>query len=83
MKRRRLNLNFLDAQKSVCGVDIAWADGASHQYHFNISVSTDGTYGEKQGKSKAKVYGKRNSGEGEVLVRVTPTRILAEKDIAT
>jgi PPOX class probable F420-dependent enzyme len=34
------------------------------------------------GKSKAKVYGKRNSGEGEVLVRITPTRILAEKDIA-
>ena len=34
------------------------------------------------GKSKAKTYGKRNSGEGEVLVRITPTRILAEKDIA-
>jgi PPOX class probable F420-dependent enzyme len=33
-------------------------------------------------KSKAKAYGKRNSGEGEVLVRITPTRILAEKDIA-
>ena len=34
------------------------------------------------GKSKAKAYGKRNSGEGEVLVRITPTSILAEKDIA-
>ena len=33
------------------------------------------------GKSKAKAYGKRNSGEGEVLVRITPTRILAVKDI--
>jgi PPOX class probable F420-dependent enzyme len=34
------------------------------------------------GKSKAQVYGKRNSGEGEVLVRITPKRIIAEKDIA-
>lgn len=34
------------------------------------------------GKSKAKAYGKRNSGEGEVLVRMTPTRIVAEKDVA-
>jgi len=34
------------------------------------------------GKSKAKAYGKRNSGEGEVLVRITPTRILTERDIA-
>jgi PPOX class probable F420-dependent enzyme len=34
------------------------------------------------GKSKAQEYGKRNSGEGEVLVRITPKRIIAEKDIA-
>jgi len=34
------------------------------------------------GKSKAQVYGKRNSGEGEVLVRITPKRIIAGKDIA-
>ena len=34
------------------------------------------------GKSKAKEYGKRNSGEGEVLVRITPKRIIAEKDVA-
>jgi len=33
------------------------------------------------GKSKAEAYGKRNSGEGEVLVRIMPTRIIAEKDI--
>ncbi len=33
----------LGAQKSVCSVDIAWADGASRQYSFVISVSTDGT----------------------------------------
>jgi hypothetical protein len=34
------------------------------------------------GKSKAQEYGKRNSGVGEVLVRITPKRIIAEKDIA-
>jgi PPOX class probable F420-dependent enzyme len=34
------------------------------------------------GKRKAEGYGKRNSGEGEVLVRIMPTRIITEKDIA-
>jgi hypothetical protein len=29
--------------KSVCSVDIAWADGSSHPYLFDVSVSTDGT----------------------------------------
>ena len=33
----------LGAQKSICSVDIAWADGASRQYNFVMSVSTDGT----------------------------------------
>lgn len=33
-------------------------------------------------KINAEAYGKRNSEEGEVLVRIKPTRILAEKDIA-
>jgi hypothetical protein len=34
------------------------------------------------GKDNAEAYGKRNSTEGEILVRITPTRIIAEKDIA-
>ena len=34
------------------------------------------------GKRNAKAYGKRNSTEGAVLVRVKPTEIIAEKDIA-
>ena len=34
------------------------------------------------GKSNAKAYGKRNSTEGVVLVRVKPTKIIAEKDVA-
>jgi PPOX class probable F420-dependent enzyme len=35
------------------------------------------------GKKNAEVYGRRNSGEGAVLVRINPTRIIAEKDIAS
>jgi PPOX class probable F420-dependent enzyme len=34
------------------------------------------------GKENAELYGRRNSSEGEVLVRIKPTRIIAEKDIA-
>jgi hypothetical protein len=33
----------LGGLKSVCSVDIAWADGSSHPYLFDVSVSTDGT----------------------------------------
>jgi PPOX class probable F420-dependent enzyme len=34
------------------------------------------------GKDKAEDYGRRNSAEGEVLVRIKAKRIIAEKDIA-
>jgi hypothetical protein len=34
------------------------------------------------GKDEAEAYGKRNSGEDEVVVRIKPSKILAEKDIA-
>jgi PPOX class probable F420-dependent enzyme len=34
------------------------------------------------GKKNAEAYGRRNSGEGAVLVQIKPTRIIAEKDIA-
>jgi len=34
------------------------------------------------GKDKAEDYGRRNSTEGEVLVRIKPTKIIAAKDIA-
>ena len=33
------------------------------------------------GKDNAEAYGKRNSEEGLVLVRIKPTRIIAEKDM--
>ena len=35
------------------------------------------------GKDNAEAYGKRNSEEGLVLVQIKPTRIIAEKDIAS
>jgi PPOX class probable F420-dependent enzyme len=34
------------------------------------------------GKENAEKYGKRNAGEGEVLVRVKPNKIIAHRDIA-
>ena len=34
------------------------------------------------GKENAELYGRRNSTEDEVLVRIKPKRIIAEKDIA-
>jgi hypothetical protein len=34
------------------------------------------------GKDNAEAFGRRNSTEGEVVVRVKPTRIIAEKNIA-
>jgi hypothetical protein len=34
------------------------------------------------GKENADEYGRRNSGEGSVLVRITPERIIGEKDTA-
>ena len=34
------------------------------------------------GKENAELYGRRNSTEGEVLVRISPTRIIGEKDVA-
>jgi PPOX class probable F420-dependent enzyme len=34
------------------------------------------------GKDNAEAYGKRNSGEDEVVIRIKPTKIMAEKNIA-
>ena len=34
------------------------------------------------GKSDAKAYGERNGTEGAILVRINPTKVIAEKDIA-
>ncbi|MGA9841405.1 MAG: PPOX class F420-dependent oxidoreductase [Nitrososphaeraceae archaeon] len=34
------------------------------------------------GRNDAEVYGKRNSGKGELLIRVKPTKIFGQKNIA-
>ena len=34
------------------------------------------------GKKNARAYGERNSGEDEMLVRIIPTKIIAEKNVA-
>lgn len=34
------------------------------------------------GKKRAKTYGEVNGGEGAVLVRIKPTKVIAEKDIS-
>lgn len=38
--------------------------------------------GKYMGEDQAEAYGERNSSEGEIIVRITPTKILAYKDIA-
>ena len=54
----------LGALKSVCGVDIAWADGATRQYSFMIAVSTDGT-------SFTNVFSGKSKGTGTSPERYT------------
>jgi hypothetical protein len=39
--------------------------------------------GRYMGKKNAEAYGRRNSGKGAVLVQINPTKIIAEKDIAS
>jgi len=39
--------------------------------------------GRYMGADLAEAYGKRNGVEGELLVRITPTRIIFEKDVAS
>ena len=34
------------------------------------------------GNKKAKEYGKRNSSEGELLIKIKPTKVIGQKDIA-
>jgi PPOX class probable F420-dependent enzyme len=39
--------------------------------------------GRYMGEQMAEAYGKRNAVEGELLVRITPTRVIFKKDIAS
>lgn len=38
--------------------------------------------GRYMGEAQAEAYGKRNSVEGELVIRVQPTKIIAKKDVA-
>ena len=80
-----------DSRVSIC------VDDQTPQFSFVIIDGTAKIFRYKQkellkwatriaerymGKEKAEAYGKRNSGEDEVVIRIKPTKILAEKDIA-
>jgi PPOX class probable F420-dependent enzyme len=39
--------------------------------------------GRYMGEDRAEAYGLRNSGEGDILVRITPTKIIFQRDIAS
>jgi hypothetical protein len=34
------------------------------------------------GKEQAEAFGRRNAVEGELLLRITPTKVVAENDVA-
>jgi hypothetical protein len=34
------------------------------------------------GYNRAEEYGRRNSSEGELLIKIKPTKVISEKDIA-
>lgn len=34
------------------------------------------------GKDKAEEYGRRNSSEGELLIKIKPIKVIGEKDVA-
>jgi PPOX class probable F420-dependent enzyme len=52
---------------------------AGHPYLLRWVTSIGGRY---MGPERADEYGRRNAVPGELLVRVTPTKILAHKNIA-
>lgn len=45
-------------------------------YHWAARIA-----GRYMGEAVAEAYGKRNSGEGEVLVRITPSKIISYRDV--
>ncbi len=45
-------------------------------YHWAARIA-----GRYVGEDKAEAYGKRNSGEGEVLVRIAPSKIISYRDV--
>ena len=80
-----------DSRVSICVDDqtppfsfvVVYGTAKIHRYKqrelFRFATKIAQRY---MGREKAELYGRRNSTEGEVLVRMKPTRIIAEKDIA-
>jgi hypothetical protein len=46
-------------------------------------MASNARYRPTWGRENAEDYGRRNSGEGAVLIRVTPTKIIGEKNTAS
>jgi PPOX class probable F420-dependent enzyme len=80
-----------DSRVSICVDDqtppfsfvVVYGTAKIHRYKerelFRFATKIAQRY---MGKENAELYGRRNSTESEVLVRIKPTRIIAEKDIA-
>ena len=80
-----------DSRVSICVDDqtppfsfvVVYGTAKIHRYKqrelFRFATKIAQRY---MGREKAELYGRRNSTKGEVLVRIKPTRIIAEKDIA-
>jgi hypothetical protein len=73
----------LDDQRSLYSFVTIFGIAKIYPYKQSKVLNLDTKIAERyMGKKNAEVYGRRNSGEGEVLVRIKPTRIIAEKDTA-
>ena len=80
-----------DSRVSICVDDqtppfsfvVVYGTAKIHRYKqrelFRFATKIAQRY---MGKENVELYGRRNSTEGEVLVRIKPNRIIAEKDIA-
>jgi PPOX class probable F420-dependent enzyme len=73
----------VDDQTPLFSFVIVYGTAKIHHYKqnklFRLATKIAQRY---MGEENAKDYGRRNSTEGEVLVRITPNKIIAEKDIA-
>jgi PPOX class probable F420-dependent enzyme len=74
----------VDDQTPPFSFVIVYGTAKIHHYEqhklFTIATKIAKRY---MGKDVAEDYGKRNSTPGEVVVRIKPTRIIAEKNIAS
>jgi PPOX class probable F420-dependent enzyme len=57
--------------------DANWSDDLDHLRHWAARIG-----GRYMGADRAEEYGSRNGVPGELLVRVTPTHVSAERDLA-